>query len=122
MPSVTNERVQSRHIKADCRTARYFLYRSFIEVANGDAKIGQNLPWRSTFTDQRSKRRKTCFLRDLLTLLEESQRDNFAHLSTANDSWFSLEYPRDAIWAPSADVLQERISQPTAIEGRVLST
>jgi histone-lysine N-methyltransferase SETMAR len=80
-----------------------------------------NLRWVPHRLDSTQKQNRVTFSRALLEVLRREQQNNFDHVITGDESWFSIHYPNKSVWAGSRGEVPVRIKQTIDTDKCLLS-
>jgi hypothetical protein len=80
-----------------------------------------HLPWRvHQLTEQlRTSRIQKC--QELLPLLERMETNQFHHILTGDENWFTLEYQHAVKWSLSPEDVSERVRQQIGTKQIILT-
>jgi transposase len=70
-----------------------------------------NLRWVTHFLGDAQRAKRVLFSIDLLRVLQENKKTDFANIMTDDEPWFYFEYPHQSVWVSSRDEVPERIKQ-----------
>jgi hypothetical protein len=80
-----------------------------------------NLRWIPHSFGDAQRAERVSLSTDLLRILQENQKTDFASVMRDNESWFLFEYPHQSIWVSFRDEVPEKIKRKNHIEKCLIS-